>query len=95
MTEKNIFAYKLFFSLIIRDFNLLLCENCNPHLKKSHLPLSQQPPSKTLVLSNTPFLKIWLEAQPPSPAERGGTHYDNSRLAKKSYLKESETLFER
>ena len=33
MTEKNIFAYKLFLSLNISDFNLFLCENCNP-LKK-------------------------------------------------------------
>ena len=30
MTEKNIFAYKLFLSLNISDFNLFLCENCNP-----------------------------------------------------------------
>ena len=45
MTEKNIFAYKLFLSLNISDFNLLFCENCNPRLKKV-TPLSQQPPSK-------------------------------------------------
>ena len=30
MTEKNVFAYKLFLSLNISDFNLFLCENCNP-----------------------------------------------------------------
>ena len=35
MTEKNIFAYKLFLSLNISDFNLFLCKNCTP-LKKSH-----------------------------------------------------------
>ena len=35
MTEKNIFAYKLFLSLNISDFNLFLCENCNPP-EKSH-----------------------------------------------------------
>ena len=29
MTEKNIFAYKLFLSLNISD--LFLCENCNLH----------------------------------------------------------------
>ena len=34
MTEKNIFAYKLFLSLNISDFNLFLRENCNPHLIK-------------------------------------------------------------
>ena len=33
MTEKNIFAYKLFLSLNVSDFNLFLCENCNPPLK--------------------------------------------------------------
>ena len=30
MTEKNIFVYKLFLSLNISDFDLFLCENCNP-----------------------------------------------------------------
>ena len=34
MTEKNIFAYKLFLSLNISDFNFFLCENCNlPQIK--------------------------------------------------------------
>ena len=69
MTEKNIFAYKLFFSLNISDFNLFLCENCIP-LKKSP-SLSQQPPLKVEVLSSPPpFLKIWLEAQ--TPCRKGG-----------------------
>ena len=36
-------------------------------------PLSQQPSSKSWVPVKPPsFLKIWLEAQPPPPAERGG-----------------------
>ena len=65
MTEKNIFAYKLFLSLNISDFNLL-CDNCTPSRKKSP-PLSQQPPLKVEVLSSPPFLKIWLEVQPPLP----------------------------
>ena len=30
MTEKNIFAHKLFLQLNISDFDLFLCENCNP-----------------------------------------------------------------
>ena len=34
MTKKNIFAYKLFLSLNISDFNLFLCQNCNPRLIK-------------------------------------------------------------
>ena len=37
MTEKNIFAYKLFLSLNISDFNLFLCENCNPPEKVTTL----------------------------------------------------------
>ena len=35
MTEKDIFAYKLFLSLNISDINLFLCDNCNPP-EKSH-----------------------------------------------------------
>ena len=48
---------------------------------------SQQPPLKVEVLSSTPSMKIWLEAQPPS-AERGGgvAHYYITRLAKKPDL---------
>ena len=56
MTEKNIFSYKLFLSLNILDFNLFLCENCNsPHRCPS------PPPEKSQA---SPFLKIWLQAQP-------------------------------
>ena len=41
MTEKNIFAYKLFLLLNISDFNLILCDNYNPpppEKTKSHSP---------------------------------------------------------
>ena len=66
MTEKNIFAY-------ISDFNLFLCENCNSPWKKSP-PLSQQPPSKSWGPVKPPFLKTWLETQPP--LQKGGAaHY--------------------
>ena len=54
----------------------------------------KSPLLKVEALSSTPFMKIWLEAEPPSlnphlnlnPAERGGggARYDNSRLAKKT-----------
>ena len=54
MTEKNIFAYKLFLSLNISDFNLILCENCTPPPEKRHPPLSQQPPSKSYGPVNLP-----------------------------------------
>ena len=98
MTEKNIFAYKLFLSLNISDFNIFLCENWSPRLKSHPLFPSNLSP-KFEVLSSTPFLKILLEAQRFSiHAERwgrGGAHYDNLRLAKISYMEESETLFER
>ena len=71
MTEKNIFAYKLFLTLNISDFDLFLCENCNP-LKKSHPLFPSNPLLKVEVLSSLPFLKIWLEVQTPHPpAERG------------------------
>ena len=35
MTDKNIFAFKLFLSLNISNFNLFLCGNYNPPWKKS------------------------------------------------------------
>ena len=60
MTEKDIFAYKLFLSLNISDFNLFLCENCTPPPpEKSHPLFPSNPPLKVEVLSSTPpFLKI-------------------------------------
>ena len=76
MTEKNIFAYKLFLPLNISDFNLFLCENCNPSFLKKVTPSFPATPVKVKVLSSPFFLKIWLEAHPPTPfAERGGAHY--------------------
>ena len=77
MTEKNIFAYKLFLSLNISDFSLFFMWKLQPVLKKITPPsLSQQPPSKSWAPVKPTFLKIWLEAQPPpSPAKRGGAHY--------------------
>ena len=78
MTEKNIFAYKLLLSLNISNFNLFFYENCSPPpLKKVTLFFPSNPPLKVEALSSPPFLKIWLEAQPPRPpVERGGgAHY--------------------
>ena len=66
MTEKNIFAYKLYLSLNISDFNLFFMWKLEPPWKKSP-PLSQQPSSNSWGLVKPPppfFLKIWLEAQP-------------------------------
>ena len=73
MTEKIIFADKLFFAIKYFGFNLFfLCENCNPPLKKVAPLFPSNPTLKVKVLPSPPFLKIWLEVQPPlPPAERG------------------------
>ena len=56
-----------------------------PSPENSHAPLSQQPPSKGGGPVKPPFLKIWLEAQPP-PAESGGAHYINVIFSKASSI---------
>ena len=38
-------------------------------------PLKKVTPSRSRGPVKPPFLKIWLEVQPPPLAERGGTHY--------------------
>ena len=48
MTEKNIFAYKLFF-VIKYISGVFLCENCNPP-EKSHPIFPGNPPLKVEVL---------------------------------------------
>ena len=78
MTEKNIFAYKLFLSLNISDLNLFFMwqlQHPPPPLKNVTPPLSQQPPSKNWGPFKHPFLKIWLEAQTPCRKGRGA-HYE-------------------
>ena len=76
MTEKNVFVYKLFFLSFFR-FWFIFYVKIAPTPEKSHLPLSQQPPLKVEVMSSSPppFLKIWLEVQPPSSRKEGGAHY--------------------
>ena len=80
MTEKNVFAHKPFLSLIISDFDLFLCENCNPFPPEySHPLFHNKPPLKVEVLSSPPplFLKILMEVTPPPPEQKGvGVHYD-------------------
>ena len=72
MTKKNIFTYKLFFSLNISDFNyvaIALPPSSPP--EKSRPPLFQQPPLKVEVLSSpSPFFKNLVGCSTP-PAERG------------------------
>ena len=78
MTEKNIFAYRIFLSLNISDFNLFFMRTMpSPPPWKKSSPLSQQSPSRSWIFVKLPFLKIWLEAQPLSrPCRKGGAHYD-------------------
>ena len=45
-----------------------------PRLEKSHPLFPSNPATKVEVLSNPHFLKIWLEAQPPSRKGGGGVH---------------------
>ena len=55
-------------------FNVKIAPPPPPSLEKSCSPLSQQPPLKVEVLSSPPFLKIWLETQPPC-RKGGGAHW--------------------
>ena len=66
MTEKNIFAYKLFLALNISDFNSFFIWESQPPLKKV-TPSFPATLSKSCGPVKAPFLTIWLEAQPPPP----------------------------
>ena len=75
MTEKNIFAYKLFLSLNISDFNLFFMWKLQPPWKKSP-PLSQQPPSKSWgPVKPPPFRKFGWRLNPSPLQKGGGAHY--------------------
>ena len=71
MTEKNIFAYKLFLSLNISDFNLFFMWKLQLPWKKSP-PLSQQPPSKSWGPVKTPPFGNLVGDSTPSPCRKGG-----------------------
>ena len=79
MTEKNIFAYKLFLSLNISDFNLFFMwklHSLPSPTEKSH-PSFSATPFKSWGPIKPPFLKIWFEAQlppPPLSSKKGGVH---------------------
>ena len=70
MTEKNIFAYKLFLSLNISDFNL----QPSP-LKKITASFPATPPLKVEVLSSPPLKIGWRFNLPPAPPFLGSAHY--------------------
>ena len=76
MIEKNIFAYKLFLSLNISDFNLFFLWKLQP--PPPPLFPSNPPPKVEIQSSRSHFLKIWLEVQFPLPLQKGGegAHYD-------------------
>ena len=66
MTKKNSFVYKLFLLLNISDFSSV----CH---KKSHTPLSSNPPLKIEILSSPPPSLFWKFGRRPTPAaERVG-----------------------
>ena len=69
MTEKNIFAYKLFLLLNISDFNLFFYVKIAWKIMwKKSPPLSQQPPLKVEVLSSPSFWKFCFKSnRPPAP----------------------------
>ena len=69
MTEKNIFAYKLFLSLNISDFHLFLCENCNSPLKKVTPSFSATPLYKLRSCQALLFENL-VEGQ--TPLQKGG-----------------------
>ena len=81
MTEKNIFASKLFLSYI-SDFNLFLCENCSPRLKKVTPSFPATPLYRLRCCQAPPFWKFGWRLNPPPAEMRGCAHYDNSRLAR-------------
>ena len=74
MTEKNIFVYKLFCHWIFQILIYFYVKIATP-LKKV-TPFLRNPPLKVEVLSSHPFLKIWLEVQPPPPTHsiKGRVH---------------------
>ena len=70
MTEKNIFAYKLFLSLNISDFNLFFVWKLQLPLKKGTSLFPSNPPLKVEILSNFPFWKFGWRFNPPPPPHR-------------------------
>ena len=69
MTEKKFFAYKLFLSLNISDFNLFLCENCNAPSPPATQLFPSNPPLKVEVLSSPPYWKFGWRL---NPLQKGG-----------------------
>ena len=69
ITEKNIFAYKLFLSLNISDFNSFLCENCTPP-EKSHPPPSNLPSKSWGPVKPPPLFKNLVGGS--TPLQNGG-----------------------
>ena len=74
ITEKNIFAYKLFLSLNISDFNSFLCENCTPP-EKSHPPPSNLPSKSWGPVKPPPLFKNLVGGSTPLQNGGGGAPY--------------------
>ena len=73
LNRQNMQADQLFLLLNISDFNLFLCENCNPLPLEKVTPSFPATPLKVKVLSSPlPFFENLVGGSTPSPAERGG-----------------------
>ena len=73
--SKNIFAYKLFLSLNISDFNHFLSENCTRPREKSYSLFPSNLPLKIEVLSSPPFFENLVGGSSPPTTERRGAYY--------------------
>ena len=76
MTEKNIFAYKLFLSLDISDFNLFFMWKLDPS-EKSHPLFPSNPLLRVEFLLSPPFWKFGWRFNPPQQKGGGGAHCDS------------------
>ena len=72
MTEKNIFAYKLFLSLNIPDFNLFFMSKLQPPPEKSCLFPSN--PLEKFRSCQAPLFENLFGGSTPSPLQKGGVH---------------------
>ena len=105
MTEKNIFAYKLFLLLNISDFNLFFMWQLQPPLKKVTLSFPATP-SKSWGPIKPPFFENLIGGSTPLPCrKKGGAHYssktgkrsfqatDRTAVAMKTFLDEAKSLY--
>ena len=90
--QKNVFAYKLFLSLNISDFNLFLCKNCNPRRIKV-TPSFPGTPSKSSgpVKTPSPFDNL-VGGSTPIPLSRKRKRVEEGRCTLCNCISRCETL---